>query len=159
MKSHKPLPTRMNLIRQPYVIKTQYLSRNQLCDEYLDEPETRRAELRTNFARYTDFSERSICGAEKPGYKSSTQFAPQLRTSQKSTLTTEKHTPRTLRGVRVIQRLLAIQNSCKRTTLTLTDCTIHFLAKIQTLTLYSCAQRFALAAGGRGRRGLRAGKT
>jgi hypothetical protein len=44
-----------------------------------------------------------------------------------------------VQGVWVIQRLLAIQNSYKRTTLPLTDFTIQSLAKIQTLKSHSCA--------------------
>jgi hypothetical protein len=42
-------------------------------------------------------------------------------------------------GVRVIQRLLAIQNSCEKITLTLADFTIQFLSKTQTLKLHPCA--------------------
>jgi hypothetical protein len=49
-----------------------------------------------------------------------------------------------VQGVRVIQRHFAIQNSCKRTTLTLIDFTIQILAKTSTLKMYLCAQRMAL---------------
>jgi len=55
-------------------------------------------------ARFSDITEQSICGAGKFAYNSSIKFAPQLRTSQRPTLSTEQHTPRTLRGGRVIQR-------------------------------------------------------
>jgi hypothetical protein len=44
-----------------------------------------------------------------------------------------------VQGVRFIQRHFAIQNSCKRTISALTDFTIQFLAKTQTLKMYPCA--------------------
>src|SRR6266498_1835966 len=95
---------KMNAIEQPYITQTRHCQRNQLCDENLDEPETRTTKLITDFARDTGVSQRSICGACKYAYDNSTEFAPQLRTNQRPTLSTEKHTPRLLRGVRVIQR-------------------------------------------------------
>jgi hypothetical protein len=45
----------------------------------------------------------------------------------------QKHTPRSLRGVRVIQRIFALPNSWKSATLSLAEFTIQFLAKTQTL--------------------------
>jgi len=48
-----------------------------------------------------DITKRSICGAEKFGCKSSTRFAPLLRTSECLAQAFVKHTPRKLRGVRV----------------------------------------------------------
>ncbi len=102
----------MNAIEQPYITKiwhcvsTGSTTTNEanFAMKNLDEPETRTAEWTTNFAGYTDVSERSICGTWKYAYEDSTQFAPQLRTSERPTLSTEKHTPRTLRGGRVIQK-------------------------------------------------------
>jgi hypothetical protein len=69
------------------------------------------------------------------------EIQPKLRRScgpaRDHTNETEKHTPRLLRGVRVIQRFLALQNSRKSTTQSLIDFTIQFLAKTQTPKLYS----------------------
>jgi hypothetical protein len=94
----------MNAIWQPDETKTRHDYRNQLCDENCDEAKTRTAKWRTNVAGYTDLSKRSICGAWKQGYEDSTRFAPQLRTSQRTTRGDTKRTPRSLRGVRVIQK-------------------------------------------------------
>jgi hypothetical protein len=64
-----------------------------------------------------------------------------------------------VQGVWVIQRLLAIQNSCKRITLPLTDFTIQFLAKIQTLKM-SVRLTVCVSCGGwEGRLTVETGKT
>jgi hypothetical protein len=56
-----------------------------------------------------------------------------------------------VQGVQVIQRLLAIQTSCKSATQSLIDFTIQFLAKTQTLKTYRAPNglRYPLVGGTR----------
>ncbi len=64
MKSFKTFARENKLLGQPYITQARHCQRNQLCDEYLDEPETGTAELRTNVTRNSTFqNEASACAA------------------------------------------------------------------------------------------------
>ena len=150
MKPCKTLRMKKNAIRQPYMTKTRPCQRNQLCDEYLDEPETRTAELITDAARFSTFQTEASAAHRSLATRVQQDLRRSCGRARDKLDLIPGSTRRVCCGVcGLFNSILALQNSCERTTLTSTDFTIQFPAKTQTLTLYSCAQRCALPAGGR----------